>query len=78
MLLHEAGQDQVFLVVGGLADLQTGELDVVVTAVKTLLPIQCWWYTTYGKRYEEEIVFYDEDQVVMVRSESDASPLEEM
>ena len=63
---------------GDLYYTQAGDLDVIITALKSQLPIDCWWYSTYGKRFEEEIVFYDEEQIVMVRSESDASPLEEM
>lgn len=63
---------------GDLYYTQAVTLDVVIAALKSEVPLDCFWYSTYGKRFEEEIVFYDEEQVLLVRSESDASPLEEM
>ena len=40
--------------------------------------ITVWWFTPYGHRYEEEVLFLDAADVVCVMSESHASPLEEM
>ena len=54
-------------------------LNTVITSVKNQLPLNCWWYNDFGKKMEEEIVFpNDEEQILMIRTESDASPLEEM
>ncbi len=39
--------------------------------------IRCWWYSDYGKKFEEEFRF-NAESVKMIRTESDASPLEEM
>lgn len=57
---------------------QSDSIDSTITALKSQLPIECWWYTAYGKKYTERIIFYDEELIVMVRSESDASPIEEL
>ena len=53
-------------------------INSVMTSVKNQLPLNCWWYNDFGKKLVESIVFYDEEQILAVRSESDASPLEEM
>ncbi len=53
-------------------------LDSVVACIKSQLPLTCWWYSDFGKKFTETIVFYDEEQVLLIASESDASPLEEM
>ena len=54
------------------------DLNEVITSIKNQLPIECWWYNDFGKKFVETMIFYDEEQVILVRSESDASPLEEM
>ena len=56
----------------------SNSIDSVMTSIKNQLPLDCWWYNDFGKKLAETIVFYDEEQVLLVRSESDASPLEEM
>jgi len=53
-------------------------LDTVITSIKSQLPLDCWWYNDFGKKLSETIIFYEEDQILLIRSESDASPLEEM
>ncbi len=53
-------------------------LDSVTSSIKSQLPIDCWWYNDFGKKLAESIIFYEEEQVIVIRSESDASPLEEM
>ncbi|KKK85622.1 hypothetical protein LCGC14_2771440 [marine sediment metagenome] len=57
---------------------QGASLDAVETAIKNNFALNCWWYNDYGKRFSESVVFMDDEQVLMIRSESDASPLEEM
>jgi len=42
-------------------------------------PIDCWWYSYEGKKFKETFLFPDDgDAVSYYRTESDASPLEEM
>ena len=57
---------------------QSDSIDAVNSSIKSCLPIDCWWYMEYGKRFEEKMIFFDEEQVLLIRTESDASPLEEM
>lgn len=57
---------------------QSDSLDVVNISIKSGIPVDCWWYTGYGKRYQESVIFFDEDDIIQIRTESDASPLEEM
>jgi len=53
-------------------------LNTVVTSVKNQLPLDCWWYNDFGKKLIETIIFYEEEQILLIRTESDASSLEEM
>ena len=42
-------------------------------------PVDCWWYSYEGKKFTETFLFPDGgDAVSHYRTESDASPLEEM
>ena len=58
--------------------INSDNLNTVITSIKNQLPIECWWYNDFGKKFTEQIIFYEEDQVMLIRTESDASPLEEM
>ena len=53
-------------------------LNTVITSIKNQLPLDCWWYNDFGKKLSETIIFFEEDQILLIRTESDASPLEEM
>lgn len=54
-------------------------INTVMTNITSQIPLDCWWYNDIGKKLGKEIIFPNpEEQILMVRSESDASPLEEM
>ena len=55
-----------------------GNLNDVMTNIKGEIPITCFWYTDYGKRYEEDLIFPDDDEVRLVCTESDAGILEDI
>ena len=55
-----------------------GDLNNVMTSIRQEIPITCFWYTDYGKRYEEDIIFPDSDEVKMVITESDIGVLEDI
>ena len=51
--------------------------DVMVN-IKQEIPITCFWYTDYGKRYEEDMIFPDSDEIKLVCTESDIGVLEDI
>ncbi len=54
-------------------------IGTVATSITNQIPLTCWWYGDFGKKMAEEIIFPNpEEQIIMIRTESDASPLEEM
>ena len=57
---------------------QSESLESVNLCINSCLPLDCWWYSNYGKRYQERIIFFDEEDIIQIRTESDASPIEEM
>ncbi len=48
----------------------------VKAAIDSELPVTISWYNDYGKKFTEEAIFTDDDQVLMLRTESDAPWLE--
>ena len=57
----------------------TDSINTIMTNITNQIPLNCWWYNDFGKKMNEEMIFPNpEEQILMVRSESDASPLEEM
>ena len=55
-----------------------GNLNDVITNIKQEIPITCFWYTDCGKRYQEDIIFPDSDEVRLVCTESDIGVLEDI
>ena len=43
---------------------QSDSLDVVNSCIKSGIPVDCCWYTGYGKRYQEKIIFYDDEDII--------------
>lgn len=39
--------------------------------------ITCWWYESHGQR-NQEVFLFDPEGIKIVRTESEASPIEEM
>ena len=70
----------IFIMTSNVGNYYTNSdnLNTVITSIKNQLPIECWWYHDFGKKFTEQMIFYEEDQVLLIRTESDASPLEEM
>ena len=70
----------IFIMTSNVGNYYTNSdnLNTVITSVKNQLPIEWWWYNDFGKKFTEQMIFYEEDQVLLIRTESDASPLEEM
>lgn len=51
-------------------------ISTVKTAVDNHCPLTVSWYNDYGKRFDEEVIFPDDEQVLMLRTESDAPWIE--
>ena len=55
-----------------------GSLDSVLSSIKAVIPLTCFWYADYGRRFEEDIIFPDDDEVRLVCTESDSGVLEDI
>ena len=43
----------------------------VISAIENKHELECFWFTTWGKLWRESFVFYDAEQVYLVRTESE-------
>ena len=55
-----------------------GDLNAVLNSIKAEIPLTCFWYADYGRRFEEDIIFPDEDEIRIVCTETDSGILEDM